>query len=130
MSEAAELKKRVTKLESEVRRAREDSAAARILAGGADRDVSEMQAELRAHTGSLEALRETQVEQGKTLAKHGKRLDQLDHKFDRLDRKFDAGFAQADENFAKVGKQLGVLQTGQERITELLTEHLDKPRET
>ena len=33
-----------------------------MLAAGADRDVSEVRAELRAHTGALNALRETQRE--------------------------------------------------------------------
>jgi len=32
-----------------------------VLAAGADRDVSEVRAELRAHTQALNALRETQV---------------------------------------------------------------------
>ncbi|WP_033289342.1 hypothetical protein [Amycolatopsis jejuensis] len=39
-----------------------DSAAARVLAAGADRDVSEVRAELRAHTGALNALRQDQVD--------------------------------------------------------------------
>ena len=45
-----------------------DAAAARVLAGGADRDVSEVRAELRAHTQSLNALRETQLEQGQRMS--------------------------------------------------------------
>ncbi|CAN5407108.1 hypothetical protein BH23ACT9_BH23ACT9_31400 [soil metagenome] len=48
-----------------------DAQAARTLAGGADRDVSEVRAELRAHTQVLNALRETQVEQGRVLDQHG-----------------------------------------------------------
>lgn len=62
---------RLTSLEGEVARLREqaaltstDVAAARVLAAGADRDVSEVRAELRAHTQGLNALRETQLEQG------------------------------------------------------------------
>lgn len=39
-----------------------------MLAGAADRDVSEFRAELRAHTSTLNALRETQVEQGHEIA--------------------------------------------------------------
>jgi septal ring factor EnvC (AmiA/AmiB activator) len=45
-----------------------DAQAARTLAAGADRDVSEVRAELRAHTRVLNALRETQAEQGRTIA--------------------------------------------------------------
>ena len=39
-----------------------DVADARVLAAGADRDVSEVRAELRAHIALLNALRETQIE--------------------------------------------------------------------
>ncbi len=59
-----DLEARLTSLEREVARLREqvaltstDAAAARVLAAGADRDVSEVRAELRAHTQSLNALR-------------------------------------------------------------------------
>lgn len=45
-----------------------DAQAARTLAAGADRDVSEVRAELRAHTRVLNALRETQAEQGRAIA--------------------------------------------------------------
>jgi hypothetical protein len=48
-----------------------DASAARTLAAGADRDVSEVRAELRAHTQVLNSLRETQLEQGQVLAEHG-----------------------------------------------------------
>ena len=44
-----------------------DASAARELAAGADRDVSEVRAELRAHTRELNALPETQVEQSQTM---------------------------------------------------------------
>jgi hypothetical protein len=67
MSEPEEIGDRVTRLEHEVARARDDAAAARVLAGGADRDVSAMQGELRAHTRSLNALRETQLEHGAAI---------------------------------------------------------------
>jgi hypothetical protein len=38
-----------------------------VLAAGADRDVSEVRAELRAHTQGLNALRETELEQGREI---------------------------------------------------------------
>jgi hypothetical protein len=38
-----------------------------VLAAGADRDVSEVRAELRAHTQARNALRETQLEQGREM---------------------------------------------------------------
>ncbi|WP_091623130.1 hypothetical protein [Amycolatopsis saalfeldensis] len=60
-----ELRERVTRLEREVADLRErstDAGAARVLAAGADRDVAEVRAELRAHTGTLNALREDQLD--------------------------------------------------------------------
>jgi chromosome segregation ATPase len=56
------LETRVTALESEMVVVRQEVAAARALAAGADRDVAEYRAELRAHTRTLNALRETQLE--------------------------------------------------------------------
>ncbi|RZQ64363.1 hypothetical protein [Amycolatopsis suaedae] len=56
---------RVARLERQVAELAEraaDSAAARVLAAGADRDVAEVRAELRAHTGALNALRENQID--------------------------------------------------------------------
>ncbi|MFD5245649.1 hypothetical protein ACFWIW_13945 [Amycolatopsis sp. NPDC058340] len=58
-----ELAARVARLERQVADLSErsaDAAAARVLAAGADRDVTEVRAELRAHTGTLNALREDQ----------------------------------------------------------------------
>ncbi|MYW89589.1 hypothetical protein G3I59_02855 [Amycolatopsis rubida] len=60
-----DLSERVARLERQVAdlRARSaDAGAARVLAAGADRDVAEVRAELRAHTGTLNALREDQVD--------------------------------------------------------------------
>ena len=50
------------RLKDSVEISRADAAAARVLAGGADRDVSEMKTLLRAHAQSLNALRETQLD--------------------------------------------------------------------
>ncbi|WP_037321434.1 hypothetical protein [Amycolatopsis orientalis] len=58
-----ELAQRVARLERQVADLAErsaDAAASRVLAAGADRDVAEVRAELRAHTGTLNALREDQ----------------------------------------------------------------------
>ncbi len=54
-------------LEARLEEVAADAVAARHLAAGADRDVSEVRAELRAHTSALNALRETQVEQGQAM---------------------------------------------------------------
>jgi hypothetical protein len=68
MASMEELEARVSALEGQMRYVREDAAAARVLAGGADRDVSAFGAKLDAHQRLLEALRETQVEQDRRLA--------------------------------------------------------------
>jgi hypothetical protein len=60
----------VAELREQLALARSDAAAARTLAAGADRDVSEVRAELRAHTQALNALRETQLEHGRKLDEH------------------------------------------------------------
>lgn len=97
MSEGAadSVEVRLTVLEREVARLREqvaltgtDAAAARVLAGGADRDVSEVRAELRAHTQALNALRETQLDQGRQLVE--------------LDQRVVSGFATLGEGMAQI----------------------------
>lgn len=70
-----DLARRVAALEIGV--LRREAAAARALAAGADRDVADYRAELRGHTRTLGALRETQVEQGQAITGLGEKLDQL-----------------------------------------------------
>ncbi|HWR46543.1 MAG TPA: hypothetical protein VN327_02825 [Pseudonocardiaceae bacterium] len=88
-----DLESRFTSLELEVGRLREEVASARALAALADRDVAELRAEMRGHRQVLNALRETQLEQGQ--------------KSDELRREMREGFA--------------VQSTGMAQITALLT---------
>lgn len=69
MGEDDDLTRRVDALEDQTRAARADAAAARALASGADRDVTEVRAEVRAKTSAFNALRETQLEQGLKIDK-------------------------------------------------------------
>jgi uncharacterized protein involved in exopolysaccharide biosynthesis len=87
------LEREVVRLREQVALSSSDAAGARVLAAGADRDVSEVRAELRAHTQALNALRETQLEQGRAIA--------------GLDQRMTEGFA--------------TLGTGMAQITALLT---------
>jgi hypothetical protein len=64
--EVARLREQAVLTSSEAA-ARVDDTAARVLAVGADRDVSEIRAELSAHTQTLNALRETQLEQARKI---------------------------------------------------------------
>jgi chaperonin cofactor prefoldin len=65
--EVARLREQAALTSSEATAARVDAAAARVLAAGADRDVSEVRAELRAHLQALNALRETQLDQAREM---------------------------------------------------------------
>lgn len=91
--EVARLREQAALTSSEATAARVDAAAARVLAAGADHDVSEVRAELRAHLQVLNALRETQLEQAREMRE---------------------GFAETREGFAKQA-------TGMAQITALLT---------
>jgi len=90
MARLEDLEARVTALEEQTRQSRQDAAAARILAGAADRDVSDFKQTLNGHTQVLNALRETQIEQGQRL--------------DQLEAKVDSGFTQVNINVERIGK--------------------------
>jgi hypothetical protein len=61
MGDIDDLRARLAALEAELPAIREEAAAARALAAGADRDVAEYRAEMRSQTRLLSAIRETQV---------------------------------------------------------------------
>ena len=90
-------------LSEEVHAARQEAAAARVLAGGADRDVMEIRTEIRdfrqATVASLNALRE----------------DQLD-----IRERMNAGFAEMRDGFADMRGKFDVTAAGLQQITELL----------
>ena len=88
-----------------------DAAAARVLAAGADHDVSEVRAELRAHTSALNALRETQLEQGRRLDRMDGRFDRMDGRFDGMDGRLDALEARMADGFATVGAGMAQIVT-------------------
>ena len=73
-----------------------DAGAARVLAAGVDHDVSEVRAELRAHTSALNALRETQLEQGRRLDSMDGRLDSMDGRLDSMDGRLDGMVGRLD----------------------------------
>jgi chromosome segregation ATPase len=108
-----ELEARVSALETQMRGVREDAAAARVLAGGADRDVAAFAAKLDAQQRLLEALRETQIEHGRRLAGHDGRFDRLEGRFDHLEERFNGLESRMWEGFAN-------LERGQNVILDLL----------
>jgi chromosome segregation ATPase len=104
-----DLEHEVLRLKDSVEISRADSAAARVLAGGADRDVSDLKTLLRAHTQTLNALRETQLEQ------HGK-LMSLDEKVTSLDDKSTPMQAQIDGLRSEMQRGFGTLHTGMAQL--------------
>ncbi|MHA6620859.1 hypothetical protein [Pseudonocardia sp. DLS-67] len=68
MGSMEELEGRVTALEGQMRSVRQDAASARVLAGGADRDVAALTTRMDAQTRLMQALRETQVEDHAAIA--------------------------------------------------------------
>jgi hypothetical protein len=120
-----ELEVRVTAVEHELRRVREDAAAARVLAREADRDVSVFGIKLDAHTKTLNALRETQLEMQSTQLEFGRRLTFLERKvedgFARIGQEFalvNEGFVKVEEQFVKLGAGMAHIMALLERITE------------
>ena len=92
MASLEDLEARVTILEEQVRSTRQDAAAARVLAGTADRDVSEFKQTLNGHTKVLNAVRETQVE---------------DHdRLNRLEAKVDSGFTKINVSMDRISRLL------------------------
>jgi hypothetical protein len=92
------------------------------LARRTGEEVADWRDTLNGHTKTINAIRDDQVDQGKKLA--------------RVEKEMHAGFAEmnenfakVDENFAKVQKKFDLLHQGQDRITKLLTRHLDAPDE-
>ena len=116
-SSAEDFETRLATLEGEVTRLREqvaltssDAAAARVLAAGADHDVAEVRAELRAHTQVLNALRDTQLEHVREMRE---------------------GFAKQGQEISKQGQEMRegftTQATGMAQITVLLTKNTGSP---
>jgi chromosome segregation ATPase len=125
MAQPPDLEARVTALEEQVRdlgervrNSQQDAAAARVLAGGADRDVTEMRSEIREfreqNTRVLNAMREDLAD----LRSH------VDGGFARIDGKFaqvDGQFARVDRGFAEMRGKLNAAAAGQEQIARMLS---------
>ncbi|HEX7662360.1 MAG TPA: hypothetical protein VF444_23080 [Pseudonocardiaceae bacterium] len=106
----AVVERELARLREEVTLSRTDAEAARTLAAGADRDVSEVRAELRAHTQALNALRETQLDQHREMRAG---FDRVDARIDRVDAQIQSVDAEMRQGFA-------TMNAGMARITELL----------
>ncbi|MGH3754842.1 MAG: hypothetical protein ACRDRP_19515 [Pseudonocardiaceae bacterium] len=117
--EVARLREQTALTSSEATAARVDAAAARVLAAGADHDVSEVRAELRAHLQALNALRETQLDQAREMRGGFAAIRaEMDEGLTAIRAEIDEGLtairAEMREGFA-------VQATGMAQITALLT---------
>ncbi|MBO0868799.1 MAG: hypothetical protein J2P15_09565 [Micromonosporaceae bacterium] len=146
MTEPEDLGDRVSALEGEVRdlswrvrAAEQDAAAVRVLAGGADRDVSEYRIEFRAFkratTASFNAMRADLADLRSEVSDFREHVDarfesvdarfvNVDARFDQVDARFvnvDARFDQVDRNFLAVRGVLDAQAAGLQQITNMLT---------
>lgn len=104
------LEGQVRDLQGRMRGSERDAAAARVLAGAADRDVGEIRGEIRdfrqATTTGLNALREDFVD----LRAY------MDRRFEQVDQ----AFAQVDRGFVEIRGKLHGAAAGQQQIVDLL----------
>ncbi|MEU6216524.1 hypothetical protein ABZ845_03235 [Streptomyces sp. NPDC047022] len=77
MSEYDELRHRLEAVEARVEEVVQQHAATRNLAVGSDQDVAALQQQRRADMQLIHALRDTQLEQGRTLKQHSELLGAL-----------------------------------------------------
>ena len=94
----------VAALRSRLGRAEQDAAAARILAGGSDRDVGDLRGEFR----------EFRNQNNRMLSAMREDLTDMRERVDR-------GFAQVDRNFLAVHSKIDGVAAGVQVVTDLLT---------
>ena len=129
--DSEDLEPRVAALEDQVRELagrvdvnRQDAAAARVLAGAADRDVGEIRGELRdfrkATTASFNAMRQDFVD----LRDHvDKRFEQVDQRFELVNQRFDhvdQRFDHVDRGFTEMRGKFDATAAGLQEIVDLL----------
>ena len=115
-SRVAALERQVHTLSQQVHQSAQDAAAARVLAGAADRDVSQIGEELRdfrqATTASFNALRQDFVDL------RGKVTDGF--------ADINAKFERVDQGFTEMRGKFDATAAGQEQIAGLLQQLIDK----
>jgi hypothetical protein len=112
MGSGENFEQRITAVEHEVALARSEAAAARALAAGADRDVADYRAEMRAHTRALAALRQTQIDH---YAEHKADLNELRVQTGR-------GFSEIKAGQAEIKAGQAEIKAGVAHVVRLLEE--------
>lgn len=106
------LESRVDELTGQLQQAKQDAVAARVLAGGADRDVEQLGGEMRDFRGEMRDFR-----QATTASFNAMREDLVD-----LRRHVNEGFARVDDGFSAIRVRLDTTAAGLTHITDLLNE--------
>ena len=120
------LEGQVSELAGRVRHAEQDAAAARVLAGGADRDVTEIRGEIRdfrhATVSSMNAMRADLTDLRTDM---NDLRTEMNERFAEVDR----GFAEVDRGFTEMRGRLDGAAAGQAQIVELLTTLVERDGE-
>lgn len=90
------LEDQMTEIRERLAHVGDDAAAPRVLASGADRDVSEVRAELRGHRSALNALQETLTDTRREMRAG----------FEEMRGETQGGFAAAAVGFAAIADRL------------------------
>ncbi len=116
------LETHVRDLDGRVRASEHDAAAARVLAGAADRDVTQFHGELRdfrqATVASFNAMREDMTDLRTEMRAGFTRVDQH---LDLVDRHLD----QVDSGFIGIRGKLDAAAAGQQQIVDILQRLID-----
>jgi chromosome segregation ATPase len=130
-SRVAALETQVRDLDARLTASAQDAAAARVLAGAADRDVSEFRGELRdfrqAVASSFNALREDMNDR---FARVDQQFARVDQQFARVEEQFarvEEQFGRVDDGFMGIRGKLDAAAAGQQHIAKLLQHLIDKP---
>lgn len=126
--EPGDLESRVTALEHQVRdlsgrvqASEQDAAAARVLAGAADRDVGALSGELRDFRADT-AANFNALRTSTTASFNALREDFVD-----LRNHMDQGFAKVDRGFTEIRGKLDATAAGQQQIADLLKSFTGNP---
>ncbi len=103
MTDPQDLESRVSALEARVDEVAAESASVRELAAGTDREVSDLQIELRVHKSLIQALQKTQSE---TLARVRSLDSEVRAGFAEVRSEMREGFAMMAAGFAALGDRL------------------------
>lgn len=123
---------RISHLEERVDGIAEDATAARHLAAGADRDLSDLGIKVDANRKAINALG---LQTAGRFDEVFRRFDAVDQRFDAMDQRFGAfeervelRFDEMDRGFLEVRGRLDAAAAGQEQIVGLLTRLIDDER--